>query len=147
MKARRAPVLIQALCTLLALSACAGSATSIHRNDVSALTEQVWAFSQSHPEGFTLDIRTFTEPTSGIAVSYAATQGSHTRRQLRHVVSHALQHDGYVGGWKGSADGRYYFDSTRLFPEDSLAAALLFGKANGQQAVYILSTHSDIPIP
>ena len=36
-----------------------------------ATADAVWEFSQSHPDGFTLDIRTMTEPTEGIAVSYA----------------------------------------------------------------------------
>ena len=38
----------------------------------------------------------------------------------------------------------YYFDSVRLFPEDSLEAAVNFGKANFQKAVYRLSTGEDI---
>lgn len=110
------------------------------------IAEQVWAYSQSHPDGFTLDIRTMTEPTEGIAVSYAATQNSHSCKQLRHVVKHALRHDGYVGGWLNSSDNFYYFDSTRLFPEDSLDAAIQFGKMNDQSAVYVISSSSEIPI-
>jgi len=87
-----------------------------------------------------------TCPTEGIAVSYAVTQDSHSREQLEYVVSHALKHDGYVGGWYNSDDGLYYFDSTRLFPEDSLAAAIQFGKENGQHSVFILSSSTDIPL-
>ena len=55
-----------------------------------ATADAVWEFSQSHPDGFTLDIRTMTEPTEGIAVSYAATQDSHSRDQLDFVVEHSL---------------------------------------------------------
>ena len=69
------------------------------QSNISVIADKVWAFSQTHPDGFTIDIRTMTEPTEGIAVSYAATQNSHSRDQLDMVVSHALQHDGYVGGW------------------------------------------------
>ena len=116
------------------------------QRDITAIADQVWAFSQEHPEGFTLDIRTMTEPTEGIAVSYAATQDTHSREQLDKVVKHALKHDGYVGGWFNTDDGLYYFDSTRLFPEDSLQSALLFGKENDQRTVYILSTQTDVPI-
>ena len=89
-------------------------------DNVSAIADAVWEFSQSHPDGFTLDIRTMTEPMEGIAVSYAATQDSHSRDQLDFVVEHALQHDGYVGGWLNTENGLYYFDSTKLFPEDQL---------------------------
>ena len=87
-----------------------------------------------------------TEPTEGIAVSYAATQNSHSRDQLDKVVSHALQHEGYVGGWYNSEDGLYYFDSTKLFPDDDLKGAIRFGKENGQHSVFILSTYTDIPL-
>ena len=115
-------------------------------DNVSAIADAVWEFSQSHPDGFTLDIRTMTEPTEGIAVSYAATQNSHSRDQLDFVVEHALQHDGYVGGWLNTENGLYYFDSTKLFPEDQLEEALQFGKENGQTSVYILSTGTDVYI-
>ena len=116
------------------------------QRNITGISDKVWAFSQTHPDGFTIDIRTMTEPTEGIAVSYAATQDSHSRDQLDRVVSHALQHEGYVGGWYNSDDGLYYFDSTKLFPENDLKGAFQFGKENGQRSVFILSTHTDIPI-
>ena len=110
------------------------------------IADKVWAFGLAHPDGFTLDIRTMTEPTEGIAVSYAATQNSHSREQLDNVVEHALRHEGYVGGWYDDRNGLYDFDSTRLFPEDRLEDALRFGRENGQHSVYILSTGTDVPI-
>ena len=113
---------------------------------ISTIADMVWAFCQANPGGFTLDIRTMTVPTEGIAVSYAATLNSHSRDQLHKVVSHALQHDGYVGGWFNSEDGFYYFDSTKLFPENDLKGAIQFGKENGQSSVFILSTSTDLPI-
>ena len=128
------------------LASCANNDSPASQNHVVEIADKVWAFSQSHPDGFTLDIHTMTCPTEGIAASYAATQDSHSRDQLEYVVSHALQHDGYVGGWYNNDDGLYYFDSTRLFPEDSLAAAIQFGKENGQYSVFILSTSTDIPL-
>ena len=121
-----------------------GNATE--QSVITTIADKVWAFSQSHPDGFTIDIRTMTEPTEEIAVSYAATQNSHSRDQLDKVVSHALQHEGYVGGWYNSEDGYYYFDSTKLFPENDLKGALQSGKENGQYAVFILSTYTEIPV-
>ena len=53
---------------------------------ISIIADMVWAFCQTHPDGFTLDIRTMKVPTEGIAVSYAATQNSHSRDQLHKVV-------------------------------------------------------------
>lgn len=129
------------------LSSCASHEdNSAEQKNISEIADKVWAFSQAHPDGFTLDIRTMTEPTEGIAVSYAETQNSHSRDQLDKVVRHALKHEGYVGGWYNRENGLYYFDSTRLFPEDSLREAVRFGKENGQNSVFILSTFTDIPL-
>ncbi|MEE3386493.1 MAG: transporter substrate-binding domain-containing protein, partial [Prevotella sp.] len=128
---------------LTVLSACTKEDS---QDRVTAISDAVWSFSQANPDGFTLDIRSMSVPKEGIAVSYAATQGSHSREKLDFVVRHALQHDGYVGGWLNTENGLYYFDSTRLFPEDKLADALKFGKDNGQTSAFILSSQADVPI-
>ena len=137
---------VLALCVGTAVSACGNINTPSRQATITATADKVWAFIQTHPDGFTLDIRSMTEPTEGIAVSYAATQDSHSREQLNAVVGHALEHEGYVGGWFNSDDGLYYFDSTRLFPESELRNALQFGKENGQRSAFILSTFTDVPI-
>ena len=153
-------IAVLSICGTASFASCAsndGNATE--QSEITAIADKVWAFSQTHPDGFTINVRTMTEPTEGIAVSYAATQNSYScvpsvaselsssvRDQLDKVVSHALQHEGYVGGWYNSEDGLYYFDSTKLFPENDLKGALLFGKENGQYSVFILSTYTDIPI-
>lgn len=146
------PLLLLSQLTLWLLCSCSTDATAnfaaeSHRSyKISVIADAVWTFSQSHPDGFTLDVRNMTEPRAGIAVSYAATQDSHSRDQLDRVVAHALQHDGYVGGWYNQENGLYYFDSSRLFPEDCLEAAIEFGRENGQHSVYSLSSSVDIPI-
>ena len=114
------------------------------RESVEAIAERIWNLSQFRPDGFTIDVRTMEMPTEGIAVAYAATQGCHSREGLVAVVQHALNHDGYVGGWYDSQSGLFYFDSTRLFPEDQLDEPLQFASANGQLAVYIISTGEEI---
>ena len=139
-------VLILSFCLGLTLSGCGSNDSHSEDKQIKTTADQVWAFGQSHPDGFTLDIRSMTEPKEGIAVSYAATRNSHTRPQLEQVVRHALSNDGYVGGWLNSVDGLYYFDSTKLFPESSLKEALAFGKQNGQHSAFILSTLTDIPM-
>ena len=108
------------------------------------LADRVWSYRETHPEGFTLDINTWKEPQEGISVAYESTQNHHDRADLRRVVRHARSHSGYVGGWRNAEDSLYYFDSVRLFPEDSLEAAISFGKANHQDAVYRLSTGQEI---
>lgn len=108
------------------------------------LADSLWTFSQTHPDGFTLDVSSWTVPSTGIAVAYEATQSSHDKAGLDNVITHAQSHEGYIGGWYNSADSLYYFDSVRIFPEDSLSAAINFGKANHQEAIYKLSTGEEI---
>ena len=140
-------IAVLTICGTASSASCSSNEdNATEQRNITGISDKVWAFSQTRPDGFTIDIRTMTEPTEGIAVSYATTQDSHSRDQLDRVVSHALQHEGYVGGWYNSDDGLYYFDSTKLFPENDLKGALQFGKENGQRSVFILSTHTDIPI-
>ena len=108
------------------------------------LADSLWTFSQTHPDGFTLNISTWEMPTEGIAVAYSTTQDCHDRADLDFVVSHAQSHGGHVGGWLDTETGRYYFDSIRIFSEDSIAQATQFGKENAQIAIYILSSGKEI---
>lgn len=111
-------------CGTTMVSACSKDDEPSEQNEISAIADKIWDYSLSHPDGFTLDIRTMTEPSEGISVSYA----------------------GYVGGWLNSDDGLYYFDSDKVFPEDQLDEAIKFGKENGQTSVYILSTGTEVNI-
>ncbi len=129
--------------TAVALCFCASCKK---QTEPQSLVDKVWEFSQTHPDGFTIHIPDLTEPTSGIAVSYAATQDSHSKSSLPMVISHAQEHDGYVGGWLDTDSGLYYFDSTRLFPEDERDEAIAFGKENGQMAAYVISTGESIDL-
>ena len=138
---------ILTICGTTSFASCSSNEdNATEQSNITTIADKVWAFSQTHPDGFIINIRTMTEPTEGIAVSYAATQNSHSRDQLNKVVRHALQNEGYVGGWFNSEDNLYYFDSTKLFPENDLKGAIQFGKENGQLSVFILSTYTNIPI-
>ena len=117
---------------------------TVNYSDAVSLADSIWVFSQMHPDGFTLNIYTWEEPEEGISVAYSATQDSHDRADLDLVVSHAQAHGGFVGGWFDSEDGSFYFDSVRLFPEDSLAQAWDFARENGQLAFYILSSGTEV---
>ena len=140
-------IAVLAICGTTCFASCSSNEDNASEQSIiTNIADKVWSFSQSHPDGFTIDIRSMTEPTEGIAVSYAATQNSHSRDQLDKVVSHALQHEGYVGGYYNSENELYFFDSTKLFPENDLKGAIQFGKENGQHSVFILSTYTDIPI-
>lgn len=108
------------------------------------LARQVKEYAQLHPDGFTIHLPDWSVPDSGIVVSYAATQGTNKENMIVAVVEHALQHDSLVGGWFNSQDSMYYYDSCRLFPEDSLDAAMAFGIENKQIAIFVLSCDSSI---
>lgn len=134
---------------LLALVACGPgrhTTSPIWTTTVSTTTlaDSVWVFSQTYPDGFTLSINTWEQPKEGITVAYSATQDRHDRADLDFVVSHARAHDGYIGGWLDTATGRFYYDSVRLFPEDALEEAVKFGRENGQIAIFILSSSTEI---
>ena len=132
------------LVSTLLFSSCYSNSKLVGGRSVRTVADSVWAYCVRHPDGFTVDIVTMTEPTEGVVVAYAATQGCHSRKQLGRVVRHAMRHDGYVGGWLDTSDSLYYFDSSRLFPEDSLAAAIRFGIENGQIAVFVLSEGREV---
>ncbi len=85
-------IAVLVICGPTSLASCASNEdNATEQSNITTIADKVWAFSQGHPDGFTIDIRTMTVPTEGIAVSYAATQNSHSRDQLDKVVSHALQ--------------------------------------------------------
>lgn len=146
MKTKRTIIATVMLWLTLALTACHTPREVVNEALVNRLADRVLQYSREHPDGFTLDLATESAPITGIAVAHAATQGSHSREQLPEVVRHALSHDGIVGGWYNSDDRLYYYDSSRLFDEDSIGAAIRFGIANGQQSAYVLSTGTDITL-
>ena len=125
----------------LTLTAPAFSQQTVSDKD---LATALWVIGQTMPEGFTLDLDTMSYPKEGLMVSYKATQDHFDRKSLPAVIKHAHAHENIIGGWRDPGTGRYYFDSTRSFPEDSLAAALAFARENGQHAVYVASTGIDV---
>lgn len=133
---------VTVLCSFLLTACFSGKLITTAR--VETVSNQVWTYSVSHPDGFTIDLRTMTEPTEGISVAYAATQGCHSREKLNYVINHAMKHNGVVGGWLDTTDSLYYFDSARIFPEDSLEAAKKFGIENGQIAIFLISEGKEI---
>ena len=124
----------------LLLTVCIGLGTLNAQTKISdkELASVIWAMGQMYPDGFTLSLESLRQPQKGIAVSYLATQNSFDKKSIPAVIKHAHAHENIVGGWYNPEEGKYYFDSTRLFPEDSLAAALAFARKNHQHTVYDL---------
>ncbi len=126
------------LCTLLLTIAVSLGLAQEKLTD-KELVNVIYAMGQMFPDGFTLDLNTMRQPTEGLIVSYKATQNSFDRKSLPAVIKHARTHDNLVGGWYNPENGKYYFDSNRSFPEDSLAAAVAFARENEQHTVYVTS--------
>ena len=134
---------------LLALALLCTAASAIQAQERltdKQLVDVIYAMGQMFPDGFTLDLNTMRQPTEGLMVSYKETQNSFDRKSLPAVIRHARAHENLVGGWYNPENGKYYFDSTRLFPEDSLIPALRFAKQNGQYSVFILSKGETISV-
>ena len=131
------------LCGIL-LTSCFNSSRLARNQHIEGIANQVWTYSLTHPDGFTIDLSTMTVPIEGIVVAYEATQGCHSREKLNYVINHAMAHNRVVGGWLDTSDSLYYFDSSRIFPEDSLEAAKKFGIENGQIAIFLISEGKEI---
>ena len=76
---------------VLLLTGCSGTKKLTGGSSVRAVSDSIWTYSISHPDGFTMNLATMTEPTEGVVVAYAATQGCHSRKQLGRVVRHAMR--------------------------------------------------------
>jgi Inosine-uridine nucleoside N-ribohydrolase len=125
------------------MASCIISTAQVNLTD-KELVNFLWGFAQAHPDGFTIDINTFDQPTEGLMVSYIETQNSFDKKSIPAVIKHAREHNGLVGGWYNPQNGKYYFDSTRMFPEDSLVAAVKFARENQQHTVYVASKDINI---
>ena len=132
------------LVLLLAVMPMAGWAQHHPRVSDKELVSVIWAMGQMYPEGFTLSLDSLRQPTKGLAVSYKATQNSFDKKSLPAVIKHAHAHDNIVGGWYDPEEDKYYFDSSTIFPEDSLEAALAFARENGQHTVYDLGKRINV---
>ncbi|MBQ9660836.1 MAG: nucleoside hydrolase [Bacteroidales bacterium] len=130
------------------LALCASAIFSAHAQEYKLtdkdLVNVIYAMGQMYPDGFTLDLNTMRQPTEGLMVSYKETQNSFDRKSLPAVIKHARAHQNLVGGWYDAEEDKYYFDSTRMFPEDSLAAAVAFARANDQHTVYVASKNINV---
>lgn len=105
---------------------------------------EILKVAEANHEGFTIELETLKHVTDGIVVAYLETQNSFDSEGLKRCIEHAAKHDGYIGGWLNEENGRYYFDSVRIFPVDQLKEAIAFGKANEQISIFDLTNIKEI---
>ncbi len=85
-----------------------------------------------------------SRPEVGYCVAYAETQNAFGMEGLKRAIIHANDDGrGIVGGWFYSGDGKFYFDSVRLFP--NLLSAYYAARQNRQIGFYNLSKGLYIP--
>lgn len=101
------------------------------------LKKAIETIAKQNPDGFTVVLPTLKAVTEGISVSYLETQNSFDSQGLEKVITHALKHQKVVGGWFNTENGKYYYDSCRIFT--NRAEAIEFGKANKQIAIFDIS--------
>jgi fructokinase len=111
---------------------------------IDVLTEKIASYAKRNKDGFTLNIRTLQPVKSGFVVSYKATQNSFAKLELQSVINHALKHDCVVGGWFNETDGKYYFDSNKVFDINELEQAVEFGIKNEQLAIFDIDNMREI---
>ncbi|KPE49780.1 hypothetical protein [Chryseobacterium indologenes] len=110
------------------------------------LIERVWEYSINNPDGFTLNLETLKPVKFGIAVAALETQNSFDKESLEKVIKHALQNGKIVGGWLNVEDGRFYFDSIRIFRNSELEKAIEYGRQEQQIAIFDITNLKEIRI-
>lgn len=106
------------------------------------LVKKVLEHATSNKSGFTLNIKTLEPIQSGYVASYKATQNSFSATDLQSVITHAIRHEGIVGGWYNTKDKKYYFDSNKVF--NNIVEAIEFGMDNEQIAIFDLNNNKPI---
>jgi len=97
-----------------------------------------------NPYGFTIELETLKAVKTGIVVAYYETQNSFDDDGLERVLKHAKKHFKTVGGWLNEENGKYYFDSCRIFTD--IEKAKEFGRQNKQIAIFDIGKTQEIKL-
>lgn len=103
------------------------------------------AIAAANPFGFTFNVESNSMQTSGFAVALAASQNSFGADGLESVINLVTSADcpaSCVGGWMDTESGLYYYDATVII--EDRAAAIAFGRLQGQIAIFDLNTMTEI---
>lgn len=99
----------------------------------------------NNPDGFTLDLDTFTFASSGYAVALAETQNSFGHEGLNAVVNYCIKNNvRYIGGWYNAKNGQFYYDATVVLSDRSQAIEV--GRMNRQIAIFDLDNLEEIEL-
>lgn len=106
----------------------------------------VKGFAEKNPYGFTLCLETMTLVRFGVSVAYKETQDSHTDEDLSKAIDHAMQNEKKVGGWLNEDNGKFYYDSVKVFKNAEMEKAKDFAKANEQIAIFDITNLIEIKL-
>ena len=99
----------------------------------------------ANPAGFTYNVEQNEMQATGYAVALAASQNSFGADGLESVINLVTSADcpaSCVCGWMDTATGLYYYDATVII--EDRAAAIAFGRLQGQIAIFHLDTLTEI---
>lgn len=105
---------------------------------------EILKVAEANKDGFTVELESLKHVTQGIVVAYLETQNSFDSEGLKKCLEHAEKHDKHIGGWLNEDNGKYYFDSVKIFPVQQLKEAIEFGKANKQISIFDLTNLREI---
>lgn len=108
------------------------------------LIKQLEKIANQNPDGFTVNLEDMRLVRFGFVASYKETQDSFERHQIEAVIKHAFNHDKIVGGWLNYENGKFYYDSSKVFY--SLDEAYKFALANKQMAIFDITNGKQIII-
>jgi hypothetical protein len=79
------------------------------------MVNKLLKIAKESPFGFTYNTQTNKLLKLGITVAYLETQNSFNDEGLQKVIQHSQENDKIIGGWLNVENGKYYFDSIKLF--------------------------------
>ena len=101
------------------------------------MVNEILRLAKAELDGFTVRLPGLERVKTGIISAYKETQDCFGRQGLEKAVEHAMQHDRVLGGWHNSENGKFYFDSCKIFEDEN--EAIRFGKENEQIAIFDLT--------
>lgn len=101
------------------------------------MIKQILELAKAETGGFTVRLPELERVKTGVVSAYKETQNCFGNEGLKKALQHALEHDKVLGGWLNSENGKFYFDSCKVF--QNVEEAVRFGRENEQIAVFDLT--------
>jgi hypothetical protein len=107
---------------------------------IEKMVDLIWEVAKSNPKGFTVNLA-LEHFTAGFVIAYKETQNSFGKEGLKKALIHAIDHEGFIGGWLNK-ENELQFDS--VFIETDLDTAIDQGRKEKQISIYYLNKNVEI---